>query len=287
MADEHDLHIDHETRGKARVQTGNVVPVSEQRGTAGWFPDPHGRFEFRYYNGTQWTADVSVGGRRFVDQGGQVPFQHGWVPATESAPQGKAMALTAFIVGLVSLLIAWIPFLFVLGFIGAVVAFVFGVLGVRHAGRHDGLGRGFSVTGIVLSIAALLLCVVGFVFTRAVMREVGDFLDPGRYETSIDKCVTEGATAETTANAPVVMSRLVTMEGSITNKDTETHGYTITIDYLVDGVRSAGDTVTVDPVAPGDAGHFEATAFVSTAVPVECKVVEVFGPTPFDTPANP
>jgi hypothetical protein len=83
-----------------------------------------------------------------------------------------------------------------------------------------------------------------------------------------------------------VTRRMVTVEGSITNNDTESHGYTITIGYVVGGVQSKADTVTVDPVPPGDTAHFEATAFVSTAVPVECKVVEVFGPTPFDTPAN-
>jgi hypothetical protein len=30
---------------------------------AGWHPDPHGRHELRYWDGTQWTQHVSTGGQ--------------------------------------------------------------------------------------------------------------------------------------------------------------------------------------------------------------------------------
>jgi len=34
---------------------------------ADWYPDPMGRFELRYYNGTDWTEHVSTQGRQAVD----------------------------------------------------------------------------------------------------------------------------------------------------------------------------------------------------------------------------
>lgn len=34
---------------------------------AGWHPDPHGRFEYRYWDGTQWTEHVSTAGATFAD----------------------------------------------------------------------------------------------------------------------------------------------------------------------------------------------------------------------------
>ena len=37
---------------------------------AGWYPDPTGRFEQRYWNGTGWTADVATGGATSVDPAG-------------------------------------------------------------------------------------------------------------------------------------------------------------------------------------------------------------------------
>jgi Protein of unknown function (DUF2510) len=45
--------------------------------TAGWFPDPYGRFQQRYFNGSQWTEHVVDNGRQAVDPLGatvSVPF---------------------------------------------------------------------------------------------------------------------------------------------------------------------------------------------------------------------
>lgn len=35
-----------------------------------WHPDPSGRYELRWYDGTQWTANVSVNGQQLVDPEG-------------------------------------------------------------------------------------------------------------------------------------------------------------------------------------------------------------------------
>ena len=34
---------------------------------AGWYPDPSGRFELRYWDGTQWTEHVARGGQQYTD----------------------------------------------------------------------------------------------------------------------------------------------------------------------------------------------------------------------------
>jgi Protein of unknown function (DUF2510) len=264
------------------------VPVSEQRAAGGWYPDPTGRFEFRYHNGVGWTADVSTGGRRFVDQLGQFGQPTGWpiTPGASGQTPGKGMAVAAFVIGLVSLSIAWLPFLFVLAAVGAVLSVIFGVLGLRNAARHDGYGRGYAIAGIVLAVAAALLCIAGFLFTRAVLREVGDFLDPGEYEVELTRCDTEERSTDSQPNVVFVVPRLVTVEGNITNLGEQATSYTITLDYLVNGVRTESDTVTVSTVQAGETTAFEATAFVETATPVACVVAEVFGPTPFDVPNN-
>jgi hypothetical protein len=261
------------------------VQVSDQRAAAGWFPDPTGRFEFRYHNGVQWTADVSVGGRRFVDQSGAPTWNTAWTPpGTGGQLPGKGMAVSAFIVGLVSLVIAWLPFIFVLAAIGAVLGVIFGVLGLRNAARHDGYGRGYAVAGVVLSVAAALMCVVGFLFTRAVMREVSDFLDPGEYSVELTRCKTEETSVDSTPGVQLIVDRLVIVEGNITNLGDAPQAYTITIDYLVNGARKESDTVSVSQVRPGETTTFEATAFVTTATAVACEVDDVLGPTPFDVP---
>ncbi|PKQ19840.1 MAG: hypothetical protein CVT66_08245 [Actinobacteria bacterium HGW-Actinobacteria-6] len=34
---------------------------------AGWHPDPHGRHELRFWDGSQWTSNVSDAGVQSVD----------------------------------------------------------------------------------------------------------------------------------------------------------------------------------------------------------------------------
>ncbi|CAN5599057.1 hypothetical protein BH24ACT5_BH24ACT5_06860 [soil metagenome] len=34
---------------------------------AGWYPDPMGRFEHRYYDGANWTDNVSTNGQPSTD----------------------------------------------------------------------------------------------------------------------------------------------------------------------------------------------------------------------------
>lgn len=41
--------------------------VSTPTTPAGWYPDPSGRFEMRYWDGSAWTEHVARGGQQFTD----------------------------------------------------------------------------------------------------------------------------------------------------------------------------------------------------------------------------
>ena len=43
-------------------QAEHVAPEAGQGIPAGWFADPSGRFEQRYWSGTEWTEHVTKGG---------------------------------------------------------------------------------------------------------------------------------------------------------------------------------------------------------------------------------
>jgi uncharacterized protein YxjI len=50
---------------------------------AGWFADPLGRHQLRYYDGTQWTEHVSSNGQTSIDP----PVGQGHIPTVERAPE--------------------------------------------------------------------------------------------------------------------------------------------------------------------------------------------------------
>lgn len=52
-------------------------------GQGSWEPDPFGRFDHRWWDGSQWTANVSVGGEAQLDPQGV----QGGVPTTRDTPQ--------------------------------------------------------------------------------------------------------------------------------------------------------------------------------------------------------
>ena len=50
---------------------------------AGWYADPLGRHQMRYFDGAQWTEHVSSNGRTAVDP----PIGQGHVPTVQRAPE--------------------------------------------------------------------------------------------------------------------------------------------------------------------------------------------------------
>jgi hypothetical protein len=225
---------------------------------------------------------VAVNGQRYVDPAGTPQWSPEWAaaaPGGRSPGRGKAVA--AFVVGLISLLGAWVPFVFVVAAVGAVVALVLGISASRQLGS-TGDGRGYAITGTVLGVAALLMCVAGFLLTRVVLREVGKFVEPGEHRIEITKCETETASADSLPpNIQVLTPRLVTLQGTITNLEAETRSYTVMVEYTGSNDDTQTDTVSVRDVPPGESADFEANAFVVTGAEVRCAITDVLGPFPF------
>ncbi|HRE01835.1 MAG TPA: DUF2510 domain-containing protein, partial [Ilumatobacteraceae bacterium] len=98
-----------------------------------WYPDPSGRFEFRYFNGAEWTADVANDGVRFVDPQHQRPAAPIGTVATHATIDPKAGRGT-WGLALLALALAWVPFLFVVGFAAALATLAISVAQSRRAG---------------------------------------------------------------------------------------------------------------------------------------------------------
>jgi len=51
----------------AAAPASAIPPADGQAPPADWYPDPSRRFEFRYWNGSEWTEHVARDGRQSVD----------------------------------------------------------------------------------------------------------------------------------------------------------------------------------------------------------------------------
>jgi|GEM_PF-583537 len=264
--------------------------MSDPTGPAGWFPDPHGRYEHRWFNGHAWTNDVATDGTRFVDTGGPfvtppgAPFvtrpgaPSGALSGTSSATrQPRPRGVASFVVALVAVIVAWMPFVAFVGLAGAAIALVLGIRAIRSARSSGAATSGFAVAGVVLAAIAVPLSAVGIWLSFVVWGEVRTFLEPGPLEAAVTECTLSGTVASA--------------EGAVTNLGTGTTGYTVTVRFL-EGASALATTVVATRVeaAPGDEASFGATAFIDRPVAADdllCEIVDVRGPFPFGVEVNP
>ena len=234
-------------------------------GAPGWYPDPSGRFEHRYHNGQAWTADVAVGGRRFVDPGAA---SRPCGPAGPSGPGGVAVA--ALVLGIVAASLGWVPFLAVLTLVAAVVAIVLGAVG-RGRARRSGAGGAFASWGLALGVIGIPVSILGLVLTGVLVRAVERYEEPNAHDVGVTSCTEDGG--------------LVRAMGWITNRGDDQASFTIRVElaHRADARRRATDRVEVDDVAPGATVEWRALARpdgVGEGAPA-CAVTAVHGPLPF------
>jgi hypothetical protein len=229
---------------------------------AGWFPDPIGRYEHRYFNGVSWTSDVSNAGQRMIDPLGTAP---GHLHA--DVQRGNGIATAALTCGIIGTLVAWIPFIVVVGIALGVLALVFGIKGMRRS-TTVGSGRGIAIAGIVMGGLTLLISVFGVVLSVVLFRAVADFIEPGPVDADVTACAADGRDA--------------TVEGTLTNESRIARNYTVFVT-----VDDEADILTFEDLPAGETVEWTARIRTPTVID-ECRAtVVVQGPFPFGIEIDP
>ena len=131
---------------------GERGPGWWQASDGNWYPpdgEPHGPGWWQASDG-KWYPPTPTPGS---------PPTPGWAPP---APQivapatGNGLAITALVLGIVGLVLCWVPFL---GVLLGVLAVIFGIIGARRA-RVSGARRGQARAGWIMGIVTILLGVV-------------------------------------------------------------------------------------------------------------------------------
>jgi len=222
----------------------------------GWFPDPLHRYDSRYHNGREWTADVAVDGSRFVDPLGIEPGDR---------RNGRARA--ALFLGVTGVAISWLPFLFAPGLVASLLAVWLGWSGLRSS-RTSGVGRSNSVVGLSTGACGTLAAVGGLALTFLVLDILDDFENPNPHTVEITSCEVVGARA--------------TAEATLTNDGSDDADFMVRIDFVRSGTDNprASQNVDLRNVKPGEARQFLAAGTVDLD-DVDCVLAEVTGPLPF------
>lgn len=247
------------------------APDADGQLAPAWHPDPTGRFEYRWFNGVQWTADVATGGRRLVDAPGQATPST-WAAADTSAPEvdpARRVAVGAAVCGVVGLALSWLPLLVVIGIPAAFVGIALGVLGVRRAATA-GAGSPAAVVGLVSGILALGASGIGIAATRTAVDEFRRYADPGPFTIEITECRLEGTRAVAT--------------GTLRNdRSVEIADFVVNVAFRNESSRVSAGRAELDDVEPGRTRSFEVSAFVGELdqSQLRCRVDEVTGPLPF------
>ena len=100
------------------------------------------------------------------------------------APPTNGLAVAALIIGILSLLVSWIPFVGLLGVVGGGLALLLGLLG-RGRAKKIANGAALAVTGIVTGLLAVLVGIASTALPVLFFQGmIGDF-------EAVDRCIEE------------------------------------------------------------------------------------------------
>lgn len=101
---------------------------------------------------------------------------HAYSAGPQHTPPQKTsgMAIAAFVVGIVSFLLAWIPVVNFVAIIGGLVALVLGILAINQARKGQVGGKGLAIAGVVLAALAVLIGILANVLFGVAINAVDD-----------------------------------------------------------------------------------------------------------------
>ncbi|MCI1219135.1 MAG: hypothetical protein LKF99_01140 [Bifidobacterium sp.] len=150
----------------------------------------------------------------------QPPMQQPPIGAPyQQGPVGKGtsgMSVTALVLGVLGLVLSWIPIVnnvaAVLGFIGL----VFGLISIFTTGaKHKKKGRGLAIAGSILCVIALIVTFAIQASASKALKDVATQAGSAQSSSTAKESSSSDSTKSTSSNAQVVLEATATGKGTV------------------------------------------------------------------------
>lgn len=95
------------------------------------------------------------------------------------------MGIASFVLGMISLVMGWIPFVCFLTLITAVIGLIFGIIDAIKKGKTNDKNKGFGIAGLIISAIAIPIIILMSIVSIGILVEEVD-LDDNHYQYDYD-----------------------------------------------------------------------------------------------------
>lgn len=177
----------------------------------------------------------------------------------------SGLAIAGFVLGVVAILGSWIPILNNLAFPLAILALIFGVIGLVGVVRGKKSGKGLAIAAIVVSIIGIVVVLATQSMYSAALDEASNQLEvmdgsatEELLQTAVDVEIGQFSADESSGYPETELPV------TVTNKADETHSYTIQLEAVnADGSRISDEYIYANDLAAGQSEDFESFTYVS------------------------
>lgn len=195
----------------------------------------------------------------------------------EKTERKSGLAIAGLIIAIFSLVMSWVPIVNNVMFFFALIALVFGIIGLVSVKKGKRVGQGLAIATIIISAVAGVMVLASQAFYGAMIDSVGDAVSESVDDfdgTNTDKLLKSSVDVKIGKFAVVEKdySEETKLPVTITNKSDEKSGFTVKIEALdADGSRIADDTIYVSDLKAGQSVKEKAFEFVDSSKVKELK----------------